>query len=272
MAAGLTVFSIIRNGIQNGYPFVEAYGCWLKFCDRLFILEGCSTDGTDLVLRELARLSPKVTVVSSRWPARRAGGSAIAEFTDAARALAARDADRLMYIQADEIYTRSQREMIRGWDRAGRALEFAGCINFWNSLTRVLADDIPWRYVRLFPADAPARSLGDGYSFDLGGVPITGSDECILHYGWCFPVNILQKHLNHAVLYRDDPQYRMRGLLAGLMLRQRSYDQHLLDALAPQYHPKSFPGPHPECMAHLMGMDVYDPYVGLDLLGAGVKW
>jgi hypothetical protein len=82
----------------------------------------------------------------------------------------------------------------------------------------------------------------------------------------------LQKHVNHAVLYPDNPQYRLRGALAGMMLRQRRYDQRLLDALAPQYHPKAFPGPHPECMQHLLGAAVYEPYVGLELLEAGAEW
>lgn len=272
MASRLTVFSVIRNGVENGYPFVEAFGSWLDYCDRLFVLEGCSTDGTDLVLSELARLSSKVTVVSQPWPERREGGSAIAEFTERARALAASESDWLMYVQADEIYTRSQRQMIRGWDRPGTAVEFSGCINFWNSPERILANEIPWRYVRLFPADAPARSLGDGYTFDLGRTPVAGIDEWILHYGWCFPANILQKHLSKAVLYHDDLGYRLRGLLAGLMLRQRRYDQRLLDALAPHYRPVAFTGPTPECMTHLIGTTVYDPYVGLRLLAEGMRW
>lgn len=272
MPSRLTVFSILRNGIHNGYPFVEAYGSWLDYCDRLLILEGCSTDGTDVVLRALARLSPKVEVVSHPWPERSTGGSAIADFTQHALSLAARDSDWLMYTQADEIYTRAQREMIRSWARPGTALGFAGCINFWNSFHRVLADEMPWHYVRLFPTETPARSLRDGYSFDLGTVPVARSDEHILHYGWCFPVNILQKHLSHALLYRDDPQYRLRGWLAGIMLRLRRYDRPLLDALAPQYHPTPFTGRHPDCMTHLLDMTVYDPYVGLVLLEGGAHW
>jgi hypothetical protein len=270
VAARLTVFSIIRNGIQNGYPFVEAYGSWLAYCDRLFVLEGCSTDGTDFALNELAGFSPKVTVVSRPWPRQSEGGSAIAEFTNTALSLAATGSDMLMYIQADEIYTPAQRASVRDWQ--GGPVEFAGYVNFWNALDRVLTNDFGWRNLKLFPASAGARSIGDGYSFEAPGAPITRRDDRILHYGWCFPVNILQKHISHALLYPDDPQYRLRGLLAGLMLRQGSYDRRLLDALAPQYHPQPFPGPHPECMLHLLDLDVYDPYVGVDLLAGGARW
>lgn len=270
MAPRLTVFSVIRNGILNGYPFVEAYGSWLHYCDRLFILEGCSTDGTDFALRELAAWNSKVTIVSRPWPNRSRSGSAIAEFSNVALALATPGSDALMYIQADEIYTPAQRASVREWQ--GGPVEFAGYVNFWNGLDRVLAKDVSWRNLKLFPVSAGARAIGDGFSFEAPGASITRRDDRILHYGWCFPVNILQKHVNHASLYPDDPQYRLRGWLAGLMLRQRRYDQRLLDALAPQYRPQPFPGPQPECMRHLAGAAVYDPYAGLDLLRAGTQW
>jgi hypothetical protein len=270
MPPRLTVFSVIRNGIQNGYPFVEAYGSWLPYCDRLFILEGCSSDGTDFVLRELAALDAKITVASRPWPQHSQGGSAIAEFSNLACDLAAPGSDLLMYIQADEIYTPAQRASVRQWQ--GGPAEFAGYVNFWNGLDRVLAKDIGWRNLKLFPASAEARSIGDGFSFAVPGGRVARRDDRILHYGWCFPVNILQKHVSHAALYPDDPQYRLRGWLAGLMLRQRRYDQRLLDALAPQYHPRPYTEPTPACMRHLAGATVYDPYAGLDLLRAGAEW
>src|SRR5438093_1518528 len=52
--ADVAAFSIIRNGITNGYPFVEAYGSWLDTCSRIVILDGESTDGTREALDALA--------------------------------------------------------------------------------------------------------------------------------------------------------------------------------------------------------------------------
>jgi glycosyltransferase involved in cell wall biosynthesis len=266
----LTVFSVIRNGIQNGYPFVEAYGSWLDYCDRLVVVDGQSSDGTRFVLDELAALDDRIAISSRPWPAEAAGGAAIAAFTNDALALAEAESDYLMYVQADEIYTRSQRMLVRDWEDG--ALEFAGCVNFWNSTETVVANTFPMRYLRAFPAGRRARSIGDGFTFEIHGVPVAKTEELILHYGWCFPVNILQKHVNHAGLYRDNVSYRLRGVLAKLMLARRIYDRRLLDALAPHYLSAPYTGEHPECVLHLRGLAHYDPYLGLDRLRAGIRW
>lgn len=266
---GLTVFSIVRNGIANGYPFVEAYGCWLGDADRVVVVDGESDDGTRETLDELATLAPHVEVVSRPWPAAETGGSSIAELTQSALELARPGAARLAYVQADEIYTPAQRARIRGGDGA---LEFGGCVNFWNSFGTVVENEFPMRYVRAFPPDEGIRSVADGFSFELGGIPVERADDEILHYGWCFPVNVLRKHDSHSRIYRDHPAYRARGALARLLLRTGSYDRRLLDALAPHYRPAPYRGDHPASVAHLLDQAVYDPNPGLDLLAAGARW
>jgi hypothetical protein len=266
----LTVFSVIRNGVRNGYPFVEAYGSWLEHCDRVFILDGESVDGTQHVLRELARVDDRVQWTTRPWPVGRPGGGAIADFTNLALELARDGAERLMYVQADEIYTADQQACVRE-SREG-ALEFAGCINFWNSLETIVGDDFPLVYLRSFPADAPAQSVGDGFTFTVEGTPVTRLEERILHFGWCFPVNILQKHVSHSELYSDKPAYVARGQIAQMLLRRGIYDQSLLNALLPEYRPAPYIGELPPCTRHLVGCDVYDPYIGLGLLRDGVRW
>ena len=266
----VTVVSIIRNGIENGYPFVEAYGSWLPYADRIIVVDGGSRDGTYEVLASLAEVSSKVEVHLRPWPGVDAGGRAIATFTDAAVTIAASGSNWIVYVQADEIYTRAQRERMSTW-RNG-PLEFSGAVNFWNSTDLVLSNDFPMRYVRAFPGDTAVRAVGDGYTFDTADMHVTTLPERFLHYGWCFPVNILQKHVNHAAIYRDSDDYRLRGRLAELMLERSVFDRRLLHALAPQYDPVPFVGEHPECMRHLVGLEVYDPYIGLDLLRSGTTW
>jgi glycosyltransferase involved in cell wall biosynthesis len=268
--SSLTVFSVIRNGIRNGYPFVEAYGSWLGYCDRVVVVDGGSEDGTRYILEELASIEPSVDVVSRPWPPASSEGSAIAEFTNRALDVAREGATRLMYVQADEIYTKAQRGLVGEWSDG--ALEFSGCVNFWNAFDTVVAGELPAHYIRLFPASAEVRSVGDGFTFEVRGTPVERSAQTILHYGWCFPINILNKHVSHARLYRDDPAYRVRGILARLMLSRRAFDRHLLDALAPQYRPVRFDGEHPACMRHLLRCEVYDPYIGLERLRNGVRW
>lgn len=268
--SGLTVFSIVRNGITNGYPFIEAYGSWLGDADRIVIVDGESDDGTKEALDELAAVAPHVEVVSRPWPRMDTGGVAIAELTQAALELARPGAERLAYVQADEVFTPGQRRVMR--DGGSSALEFAGCVNFWNSFDAVLANDFPLRYVRAFPADDAVRSIGDGFSFDLGSIPVERTTDEILHYGWCFPVSILRKHVAHSRIYRGDLAYATRGWLAGLMLEQGRFERRLLDALAPHYRPTPFRGTHPVAVQHLLSLAAYDPNVGLDLLRSGVDW
>jgi hypothetical protein len=267
---GLTVFSIVRNGITNGYPFLEAYGSWLSDADRVVLVDGESEDGTKDALDELAAIAPHVEVVSRPWPSSATGGVAIAQLTQEALELARLGATRLAYVQADEIFTPAQR--VRMGEPSDHALEFRGCVNFWNSFETVLANDFPLRYVRAFPADERIRSIGDGFSFDLGGIPVERTAHEILHYGWCFPVNILRKHLSHSRLYQDHPAYALRGRLAHLLLETGSLDRRLLDALAPQYRPVPFGGEHPASIRHLLGQLVYDPNPGLDLIEQNAVW
>lgn len=267
---GLMVFSIIRNGLTNGYPFIEAYASWLDYADGVFVLDGESTDGTADALAALAKLDDRFTWASAPWPATNQSGEAIAGFTNKALSHARVQAGRLMYVQADEIYTNEQRRLVADWTDG--ALEFAGCINFWNSFDRVLANEFPMTYLRLLGATLDARSIGDGFSFEVGEERVHRIAEQILHYGWCFPENILRKHVSHALLYPDQPAYVARGRLAEMMLAQSRYDRRLLDALLPRYRTVSFEGVHPEFMRHLLGLRVYDPNVGLDLLAAGARW
>jgi hypothetical protein len=266
---GLTAFSIIRNGITNGYPFVESYGSWLRDADRIVIVDGESDDGTREALDELAAIAPHVEVFSRPWPRIETGGAAISELTQAALRLALPGASRLAYVQADEVYPAEQRAVMRG---TSAAVEFAGYVNFWNSFDSVLANDFRWRLVRAFPAVDTVRSIGDGFSFDVGAIPVERTPQEVLHYGWCFPVNILLKHESHSRIYRDHPAYAVRGRIARLLIATRSYERRYLDALAPHYRPVPFRGEHPRAVAHLLDQSVYDPNVGLDLLAAGALW
>jgi hypothetical protein len=266
----VVAFSVIRNGITNGYPFVEAYGSWLDTCTRILILDGESSDGTREALDALAAIDGRVIVESQPWPATSIGGTAIADFTNSALVRARARGATLVYLQADEIYPSRLRKLAAA-PREG-ALEFAGCVNFWNSFNTVVANEFPMRYVRAFPASAEVHSIDDGFSFDLGGLAVERTAEEILHYGWCFPVNILRKHISHARLYHDNPVYRARGALAASMMRAGSTDHRLLNALAPGYLPVRFEGEHPPAVRHLIGMAEYDPEPGLQLLEHGAVW
>jgi hypothetical protein len=276
----ITVFSVIKNGIQNGYPFVEAYASWSNYCDKIFVLDGHSDDGTDIVLRELSRILPNFEFQRAPWPPLVPGGSSIAHFTNMCLSTVKKTADRLIYVQADEIFEKQTREKLSNY--YGGAVELTQYILFWNSFYKIIrfennkdtSRSTLWKAIKLFPSIADVTSIGDGLTFQIRDIPINQWNDEVFHYGWNFPVNILQKHASHVNLYSDNPQYQYRALHAGNFLKSRNYSRQDLEDLDPQYHDiaRPFKGKHPDCVHHLLGMNFYDPYVGLTLLKNGVKW
>lgn len=61
-------FMIVKNVLQQGYPFVEAIASALPICDEFLISDGYSTDGTFKVIEKIAALNPKVKVYKYQWP------------------------------------------------------------------------------------------------------------------------------------------------------------------------------------------------------------
>ncbi len=63
-------FMVIRNGLRNGYPFLEAIRSVLPLCDEVVISEGFSEDGTFELLERFARAHPKVRIRRDAWDMR----------------------------------------------------------------------------------------------------------------------------------------------------------------------------------------------------------
>ena len=47
-------FMIVRNVLEQGYPFVEAIASALPICDEFLISDGYSTDGSYEVVQKIA--------------------------------------------------------------------------------------------------------------------------------------------------------------------------------------------------------------------------
>jgi len=60
----ITGINIIRNGIENGYPFVESVLSVLPLVDEYLMNDGGSTDGTLEVLAKMERTFPKFRVTN----------------------------------------------------------------------------------------------------------------------------------------------------------------------------------------------------------------
>jgi glycosyltransferase involved in cell wall biosynthesis len=61
-------FMIVKDVLEQGYPFVEAIASALPICDEFLISDGCSEDGTYKVLEKISSLNSKVKVYRHRWP------------------------------------------------------------------------------------------------------------------------------------------------------------------------------------------------------------
>ncbi|MCW3983691.1 MAG: hypothetical protein NWE96_06810 [Candidatus Bathyarchaeota archaeon] len=61
-------FMIVKNVLEQGYPFVEAIASALPACDEFLVSDGYSTDGTFEILEKIAKANSKVKVYRYRWP------------------------------------------------------------------------------------------------------------------------------------------------------------------------------------------------------------
>ncbi len=61
-------FMIVKNVLEQGYPFVEAIASALPACDEFLVSDGYSTDGTYEILEKIVTVNPKVKIYRYRWP------------------------------------------------------------------------------------------------------------------------------------------------------------------------------------------------------------
>jgi glycosyltransferase involved in cell wall biosynthesis len=64
-------FMIVKDVLEQGYPFVEAIASTLPICDEFLISDGYSTDGTYEIVKRISSLNPKVKVFRYQWPDRK---------------------------------------------------------------------------------------------------------------------------------------------------------------------------------------------------------
>lgn len=68
-------FTVVLNGVRNGYPFLEAIRSALPLCDEVHVSEGFSEDETWEVLQKFAAHEPKVKLRRDRWTPGPAGSA-----------------------------------------------------------------------------------------------------------------------------------------------------------------------------------------------------
>src|SRR5437868_2664352 len=103
-------FTIVRNGVEYDYPFLESIQSALPVCDEFIINIGHSTDSTkQSIIEFISKLptseSKKIKYFESEWPLndpeKRKGGRILAEQTNLA--LEKCKGQWCLYLQADEV-------------------------------------------------------------------------------------------------------------------------------------------------------------------------
>jgi glycosyltransferase involved in cell wall biosynthesis len=90
---------IVRNGLKQGYPFIEAIASALPICDEFLVSDGYSTDGTYEVLQKLPALNKKIVLSQDKWP--NTGLMALSEVSNILRWKC--KGKHLLYMQAAEV-------------------------------------------------------------------------------------------------------------------------------------------------------------------------
>ncbi len=190
-------FSILRNGVQFDYPFLQSYRSLLPLVDEFVINVGDGTDSTRSELEKWAKAEGlgKVVLFDSTWPLndpeKKRGGQILAEQTNLA--LNRCTGDWCAYLQADEVLHekdhQSLRDMMKRYHRdpkvEGLLFDYT---HFYGSYSVVQETRSAYRReVRIVKRSANPKSVGDAQSFrkDSGEkLRVVSCGARVYHYGW----------------------------------------------------------------------------------------
>jgi glycosyltransferase involved in cell wall biosynthesis len=105
----ISAFTVVKDGLKQGYPFAESIASMLPVCDELLVSDGFSTDGTYEVLRKIETLNKKVKVYQQEWTKK--SPTVIADLSNELRKKCR--FENLLYIQAPEIIHEDSIEVLR---------------------------------------------------------------------------------------------------------------------------------------------------------------
>ena len=180
-------FSIIRDGVRFGFPFVESIRSLLPLVDEFVLAVGKSCD--DTLAQVEAIDSPKLKIFETVWDENlRRGGQVMAQQTNLA--LDRCTGDWCFYLQGDEAIHEQEYERIVDSmrrhlpNRRVEGLSFR-YRHFYGSYR--LINPLPYRrQIRIVRNGIGVRSVGDACGFGIDGRRLrsrrTGAQ--MYHYGW----------------------------------------------------------------------------------------
>ena len=193
-------FTIVKNGVLMGYPFVESIKSLLPLVDELIVGVGRSDDGSRELVAAIG--DPKIRLVDTEWdPSKTQGGLLLSEKTNEALELCQND--WCVYLQADEVLHEQDIPAIRAQiekyenDPSVEGLHFS-YTHFYGSFDTT-ANSRLWypEEVRVIRRSSGARSRGDAQGFRIPAPRLFHSPErrlktkpshgTVYHYGWVRP-------------------------------------------------------------------------------------
>jgi len=194
-------FTIIRKGVQFGFPFVESIRSGLPLVDEFVVAVGDCDDGTYEGVVGIG--SPKLKVFRTTWdPEMKSRGLILSQQTNLA--LDRCTGDWCVYLQADEVLHEKELERIRLAMQANlhrrhvlglsfRYKHFMGSYHILNALGYR-------RQVRIVRGGVGVRSIGDACGFGYRGSKlrppldwrVRSTGAWVYHYGWVKPPPALQ--------------------------------------------------------------------------------
>jgi hypothetical protein len=216
--AKISGFSLVRNGIQFDYPFLESWRSLLPLVDELILNVGVSDDASLVIAQKFASEEGqgKVKIFETVWPLhdpeKKKSGIILSEQTNLA--LDRCTHDWCFYLQADEVLHEEDYPKIRAAlaqaeaQKSIEAIVFEYC-HFYGSFNVIQKTRSAYRReMRLIRKSSGARSVGDAQSFrKSGGEKLTAllSTARIFHYGWVrTPEAMREKTVFMDQLYHGD--------------------------------------------------------------------
>jgi hypothetical protein len=206
----LSVIMIIKNGVTNGYPFLESIRSVVEVADEFLISDGYSEDDTYDFLEAAAEQFRNIMLYRDRWHIS-GHGEVVAAMTNK---LADRARCNWIYnIQADEVMHESMLPKIQYLKTLSgsnvnsfgvRFLHFVG--DFYHVETKPGYSHA----VRLASNIQDIRAVGDGWTFGGGIYPIGMVEEPpLFHFGWVYARNNISKRKHQAKhIHADEKIYQ----------------------------------------------------------------
>jgi hypothetical protein len=205
----LSGYMIVRDVVDQGYPYLEAIRSALPVCDEFLISDGFSSDATWEGLEALrVRFPDKIRLFRDSWEGGTNHGEILAAMSNRLRERCG--GAYCLNLQANEIIPRVSLEQI-----ARLPLLYPKIDLFRLPFDTVMGRRLHWMVDfrnRLFRNDSDIVSLGDAY--DVGWKPGVQRPACldqwtvhlplpVRRYRGLFPVNYIRKHENRLRLFQS---------------------------------------------------------------------